>query len=338
VSSPTSHPMPSPERVFQSLNAYQLTEALRGAIELDLFTAIGDGNHTAAAIAGRIKGTERGARILCDFLTVAGFLEKRDGRYRLAADAAMFLDRRSPAYLGTTAQFLGGLRGYFSDVAGLVRKGGTLSPQHGTLEPDNPAWVDFARSMAALSALPSGLMADILAPGLPQSGRVLDIAAGHGLFGIAIAQKHATAQITALDWAKVLEVAGENARGRGVAERLHQLPGSAFTTEFGGGYDLVLLTNFLHHFDLPTNESLLRKVRAALKAGGRVATLEFVVNPDRVSPPAAANFSLMMLGTTEAGDAYTFAELDQMFRNAGFGRSERRSLEPSPETLIVSYA
>jgi 2-polyprenyl-3-methyl-5-hydroxy-6-metoxy-1,4-benzoquinol methylase len=265
-------------------------------------------------------------------------LEKQDGRYRLTADAAIFLDRKSPAYLGTTTKFLATaqVRAYFDDIAAVVCKGGTLSSQHGTVEPDNPLWVDFARCMSPLMEVPSQLMASILAPALPPSGKVLDIAAGHGLFGIAIAQKHPTAQITALDWAKVLEVAAENAQARGVAGRYHRLPGNAFTTEFGSGYDLVLLTNFLHHFDPLTNESLLRKVRAALNPGGRVATLEFVPNPDRVSPPAAATFSLMMLGTTANGDAYTFAELDRMFRNAGFATSELRELPPSFQRAVVS--
>jgi 2-polyprenyl-3-methyl-5-hydroxy-6-metoxy-1,4-benzoquinol methylase len=332
-------PAASPERLFQALNAYQLTNCLRGAIELDLFTAIGEGNDTAAAVARRVKASERGTRILCDYLTVAGFLEKHDGRYRLGSDAAVFLDRRSPAYLGTITKFLATpeLRQYSDDVAALVRKGGTLSTQHGTVESENPIWVEFARSMAPLMEMPAQMIADIVVPGLPKSAKVLDIAAGHGLFGIAIAQKHPTAQIVALDWAKVLDVAQANAATRGVGSRIQPLPGSAFGVDFGSGYDLVLLTNFLHHFDVPTCESLLRKVRASLNPGGRAATLEFVPNPDRVSPPAAATFSFMMLASTDAGDAYTFAELDQMFRNAGFKRSEQHALAPSPETLVLSY-
>src|SRR4051812_37166346 len=196
-------PSPSPERIFQSLNAYQLTNCLRGAVELDLFTAIGEGNDTPATIAKRIKASERGTRILCDYLTVSGFLEKQNGKYSLAPDAAMFLDRKSPAYLGSVTRFLAApqLHGYFDDVAAIVRKGGTVSPTHGTVEDDNPIWVEFARSMSPLMNLPAHLMGEILVPKLPESARVLDIAAGHGIFGITIAQKHRTAQITAVDWA-----------------------------------------------------------------------------------------------------------------------------------------
>ena len=141
----------------------------------------------------------------------------------------------------------------------------------------------------------------------------------------------------ALDWAKVLEVATENARKAGVADRHSTIIGSAFEADFGNGYDLVLLTNFLHHFDEATNIGLLMKVHAALKPGGRVATLEFVPNEDRVSPLVPATFSLIMLGETEHGDAYTFAEFEQMFKNAGFSRSELHELPPGPGRLVISY-
>ena len=100
-----------------------------------------------------------------------------------------------------------------------------------------------------------------------------------------------------------MEVAKENAEKAGVAERYSVRPGSAFDTDLGEGYDYVFITNFLHHFDAPTNEVLLRRFHAALKPGGKAITVEFVPNEDRVSPPMAAAFSLVMLAHTDAGGA-----------------------------------
>jgi ubiquinone/menaquinone biosynthesis C-methylase UbiE len=173
--------------------------------------------------------------------------------------------------------------------------------------------------------------------GADQPLRVLDIAAGHGLYGIAFATKNEQVEVVALDWPKVLEVAKENAEKAGVAGRYSTIEGSAFDVDYGQGYDLVLLTNFLHHFDKPTNETLLRKVHAALKEGGRAVTVEFVPNDDRITPPDAASFSVTMLGSTPAGDAYTFAEFEQMFANAGFKRSEIQPLPASVEQVVISY-
>ena len=333
----TSHP--SPELIFDTLNAHTRTAALKGAIQLEVFTAIGEGNKTAQAIAARCRTSERGMRILCDYLVILGFLTKEKSNYGLTPDSAVFLDRRSPAYMGTVEQFLTSsvLVNAFSDVPGIVRKGGEVMSPHGTMDPDHPVWQEFARAMAPMMALPAQQIAELLGASRAGKWKVLDIAAGHGLFGITLAQKNPNATVVAVDWGKVLEIAQENAEKRGILSRFRTLPGSAFDVDFGQDYDVVLLTNFLHHFDPPTCESLLRKVLAALKPGGRVATLEFVPNEDRVSPPTAAAFAFIMLGTTEAGDAYTFSDLDRMFKNAGFSRSELHPMPPLPSQLVISY-
>jgi 2-polyprenyl-3-methyl-5-hydroxy-6-metoxy-1,4-benzoquinol methylase len=166
--------------------------------------------------------------------------------------------------------------------------------------------------------------------------KVLDVAAGHGLFGIAIALKNPEAQIHPLDWEEVLSVAKENAEKAGVTGRYHPLPGDAFEIDFGGPYDLVLVTNFLHHFDRPTCETLAKKIRKCIAPGGKVITLEFVPNEDRISPPAAASFSMMMLGLTAAGDAYTFSEISGMYQAAGFLHNEFMEVPQSPEAIVIS--
>ena len=185
--------------------------------------------------------------------------------------------------------------------------------------------------------LPAELLAKLLAADRGESWKVLDIAAGHGMFGVTIAKHNPKAKIVAVDWASVLQVATENAKRLGVADRHTLLPGSAFDVEFGHDYDLVLVTNFLHHFDLPTNEKLLRKFHAALKPGGRVVILEFVPNEDRVSPPEAATFPLVMLAGTPAGDAYTYSEYQGILRSAGFKRDELHVLPPTPNQAIVAW-
>ncbi|MGB6942569.1 MAG: class I SAM-dependent methyltransferase [Bryobacteraceae bacterium] len=336
MSSSAQTQAPSPAIVFDTLQAYQRSVALRGAIDLDLFTAIAEGNHSLSAIAARIQASEKGTRVLCDYLTMMGFLSKQGGEYTLTQDSAAFLDRRSPAYLGTMANFLMSphVAGMLENITGVIRHGGALPSDHGALEPENPMWVEFARSMAPLMRVPAESIARTFAGSKPI--RVLDISAGHGLYGIAFAQHNPNAKVTGMDWANVLEVAKENAAKAGVAERYSTIPGSAFDVDFGSGYDIVLIPNFLHHFDPATNEKLLGKVHAALAPGGMAIAPEFIPNEDRISPQRDATFSMQMLGTP-AGDAYTYSELEKMFRNAGFARSEMRELPPFPQRLVVAY-
>jgi SAM-dependent methyltransferase len=331
--------MANPLLVFDTMNAFQRSAALRGALDLDLFTAIGGGATTAGEIAAKVDAAERGVRILADFLVTVGFLTKEDDRYRLSEEAAIFLDRSSPAYMGSAAVFLNSrfVMDSFADVAAAVRRGGTVQGTAGSLAPDHPVWVEFARGMAPLAALTAELVATLLEADAGARWRVLDVAAGHGMFGITLAKRNPRAEIVALDWSSVLEVAKENAQNARVADRFSTLPGSVFDVEPGTGYDLVLLPNILHHFDVAGCERVLRKAHAALAPGGRAVTVEFVPNPDRVTPPHASSFGLVMLVGTPGGDAYTFEEYDAMAREAGFVRSELHDIPPSPQRVVIAY-
>jgi len=330
---------PSPQLFFETVNAYQRTAALRAAIELNFFSLIARGENSPADLAAASGASERGVRILSDYPVLMGFLSKEGQSYRLTADSALFLDRDSPAYLGGTIDFLlsPALTSGFQDLAANVRRGGTSLPDGGTVSPENPIWVKFAHAMAPMMELPAELIANLANDVTSSKMRVLDIAAGHGLFGIKLAQINPKAEIVALDWPHVLEVAQQNAAARGVSSRYKTLPGSAFDVDYGGKYDLVLLTNFLHHFDQSTCETLLRKVCAALVRSGRAVALEFVPNENRITPSGTATFSLMMLGTTASGDAYTFSEYQRMFANSGFSRSELHPLPPTLQQAVISY-
>ena len=331
------HHQPTPERFFNAINAYQQTEAIKAAIELEIFTAIAEGNVQAASIAKRCQAAERGVRILCDFLTIHGFLTKEGDTYVLAPDSALFLDRHSPAYVGGAIEFLltSRVREGNARITEAVRQGGTALGE-GTLARENPDWVRFAKAMMPLMQMPAEIMATELRKG-GEAQKVLDIAAGHGIFGIAVAKQNPAAHVYAADWKNVLEVASKNAQALGVADRYHLLPGSAFETDFGANYDLVLITNFLHHFDPPTCTGFMRKVHSALKPGGRAAIAELVPNPDRITPPTAAAFSMMMLATTPRGDAYTFVELESISKNAGFTRVELAPPEIGLDRLVIAY-
>ena len=125
---------PSPVLFFDTINAYQRTEALRAAIELGLFTQIAAGERTAEQIAAACQASPRGIRILANYLTTLGFLRKGDEQYELTGDADVFLNRKSPAYLGGTLEFLltPQLKESFQQLTAAVRRGGTAVSDEGT--------------------------------------------------------------------------------------------------------------------------------------------------------------------------------------------------------------
>jgi precorrin-6B methylase 2 len=332
-------PPPNPAAIFEAARGYQDSFVLKAGVELDVFTAIAKGSRTPAELAKACNASERGVRILCDALTVLGFLSKTGSAYSLTPDSAVFLDSRSPAYLGKAFKFLLNPAHMKNTerLAEAVRRGegGTA---HNGLGAEDPMWVDFARGMAPMMAPSAQAIAQHLQSALAgtPTPKILDIAAGHGVFGVTVAQQLPNAQIYAVDWANVLEVAGENAQARGVGTRHHLIPGSAFDVDYGSGYDAALLTNFLHHFDVATCEQLLKKLWKAMNPGAHLVILEFVPNEDRVSPPIPALFSVTMLSNTPRGEAHTFAELGKMCSNAGFEGARLVGLEGMPQSLVLA--
>jgi predicted nicotinamide N-methyase len=326
----------APDRFIDNVFAYQRTAAVKAAVELDLFSAIGDGADSVETLAAKVDASPRGVRILCDYLTVQELLIKDGQRYRLTPSSSVFLDKRSPACVSSVIDFLAApemMQLYLEDPAAFVRNGGSIGLAN--LAPDHPLWVKFARAMVPFMApVAQGIATEVARwPSLPR--KVLDVAAGHGVFGIAIGKAVPGARIVALDWRPVLEVALENARLEGLETRYDTIAGSAFDVEWGTDYDLVLIPNFLHHFDREGCVSLLRRARRALAAGGAVLVVEMVPNDDRVSPPFPAMFAFVMLASTPKGDAWTARELQEMGRAAGFADSTVQPLSPSPQTMIV---
>lgn len=329
---------PNPAVIFSTLNAHQQSAALRGAIDLDVFTAIGKGRRTAVSLAEHCKADARAMRILCDYLAVYGFLFKERDEYGLTPISEAFLVRGSPKYMGSIARFVNSahLLDAFRDVAQIVRRGRTLLDGQGVTETNYDGWVEFARSMVPIIMPAAEFIGKLAADRASGPIRVLDVAAGHGMFGISVARHNPEASVVALDWKNVLQVARENAQRAGVQDRYSVFPGDAITVDYGTGYDLVLVTNFFHHFDKATCESVMRKIDGCLRKGGLAMTLEFVPNEDRISPSVPATFSLMMLATTPAGDAYTFSQYDAMWRSAGLTNNEIVDVPDSEQRVIVS--
>jgi hypothetical protein len=243
---------------------------LRAAIELDVFRAIGEGPGDIASLARQCGASERGIRILCDYLTILGLLAKEDASYRHTPSARYswirVRRRASPRQRGFWAIHPSQNRSRLADI---VRSGHTVLPGDGSVEPENPIWVEFAHGMAPMMGALAEPLAAIVLDGLAGPLRVLDIAAGHGLFGIEVAKLNPEAYITAVDWAAVLEVARGNARKAGVEDRYHLLPGSAFDVEYGGPYDIVLLTNFCTISTRPRASGCCGKCAALKPAAAR---------------------------------------------------------------------
>ena len=318
-----------PAWLLEEFRAHERTLSLRTAIELDLFTRIGAGVDTIAGLAKSTRASARGLRVLCDHLTVHQHLIKVGNRYRLTLNSRIYLSRDSPASFGSAIKFLASdaCLNAFNDLLYSVKRGRARSSK--------TVWLDYARFMAPLAPHAAEFMAEALKVGRAGAIRVLDVGAGHGLYGITLAARNPEAEIYALDAVEVLRVAAANARNAGVRKRFHPIPGDAFKTGYGGPYDLVITANLAHHFEPGANIRLFRKCRAALKPNGRLVVLDFVIDDNRVSPPGDAGFAIHLFATGSC-DVYTFNEYRRMLRAAGLSRIRRGKPDPYGRWMIIS--
>src|SRR5215207_2694147 len=168
---------PSPQLFFETINAFHRTAALKAAVDLGMFTAIGNTPASPQEVAARCQSPVRGIRILCDFLVILGFLTKEGSTYALTPDTALFLNQGSPAYMGGAVKFLLApqLTEAFTDLASTVRSGRIHTSEQGTTAPDHPVWLDFARGMGPMM-MPCAQGAAELAPlDSTRDTKVLDI-------------------------------------------------------------------------------------------------------------------------------------------------------------------
>jgi 2-polyprenyl-3-methyl-5-hydroxy-6-metoxy-1,4-benzoquinol methylase len=321
--------------VYETCLSYQKTAALQAAVKLDIFTKIGNQSLSADQISSSTGSSLRGIRILCDFLCIIGFLEKHSNLYTLSVESKRFLDRGSPYFLADITDFFAApeiVSLIMDDPKSYVIKGG--SSGLASVSPDNPIWLKFAQAMVPFSSITAKRTASYITKKSMQPRKVLDVGAGHGLFGIEVANVVSNASITAIDWANVLEVAKRNAELAGLSDRYKVINGNVFEMDWGNGYDLVLISNILHHFEREKCILLFGKARSSLSSDGCVLVIDIMPNPDRISPPEQAAFAFLMLATTPQGDAYTCAEYEKMAKTAGLILMNSIQLLPTWQTLM----
>ena len=267
-----------------------------------------------------------------------GLLTKEGGKYGLTPLASEHLVPGKPMYLGD-------MRNIFASpmfwsamprLAETVKKGGTTMETHAET-PAHPFWETFAQSSAAM-AFPGSMALDGIVgkwiDGKPKC-RVLDIAAGSGIYGFTLA-KHPNVELVSLDWPNVLEKTREWAGRLGVdGKRVSYKAGNLFEVDYGGPYDLILLSHVYHHFDAPTCAALTKKVASALAPGGRVAVQDMVYDP-MLENPGAAMFSVVMLMWTQKGESFSLADYTKWFAEAGLATPAPHPSQGMPATWLIA--
>lgn len=306
------------------------------AVELDLFTVLGDRALSAASLARRLEGDRRGVEILANALVGLRLLHRDDrGNYRNSAAAGRFLDAESPDYRGKVITLANDLWRRWSRLTEIVRDGPDAREQG--RRPDETA--DFTLAMHQRKPDAGERLVGLL--DLHGVRRAIDLGGGPGTFSEALARALPDCQVVLVDLPEVLEVTRERLPddlldGRIVLEpRDIVADGIPLAGDPPASYDLALLSSVLHIYGPEDNHTLLGRVYEVLEPGGQVVIREFLLDEDGTSPLEAALFSVNMLAATEAGRSYRFQEIRSWLHDAGFGEVQRMDFE-GPIGLITA--
>lgn len=312
---------PSPlEQIMQMNFSFAPSCVMTAALRLGLFSHLAAGAGTAAEVARAAGASERGTRMLLDALTGFGLLTKSGARYELTPHARQYLVRESPDYAGGLAE-TGGMIEAWTHLDECVRTG---RPVHRveTQERAEEFFPMLVRTLHVVNREPARRTAEALGAGTEQKGlRVLDVAAGSGVWGIAFAEADPSARVTAQDFPGVLPTTREYVRRHGLEDRFDFLAGDLKEVDFGESqYDVALLGNIVHSEGEESSRELFRRLHRALRPGGRIVIIDMLPNDARTGPPYQLIFALNMLVNTERGDTYTLADYTRWLQEAGFPR------------------
>jgi (2Fe-2S) ferredoxin/ubiquinone/menaquinone biosynthesis C-methylase UbiE len=304
-----------PDELAQSIRGFQESRVILTALELDLFTAVGSG--ATAAQAAAAAGTDaRATEMLLHALASLDLVRKEGAVFHNAPVAARFLAAGSPDSARMAMLHTARLWHRWSGLTECVRTGTTVPDDERDTE-STEAFIAAMHNSARQRAVP---LAGAVAAG---ANRMLDVGGGSGAYAIAFAQANPGLRAEVFDQPEVLAIAERHIREAGVEDRISTRVGDLRTDEFGGGYDLVLISAICHMLSEEENRNLLARVYRALVKGGRVAIQDFLLRADKTGPRACALFSLNMLVNTRGGASYSEEEYTAWLREAGFGEVRR---------------
>jgi (2Fe-2S) ferredoxin/SAM-dependent methyltransferase len=321
-----------PDRLDQMIRGYMPSRCLLTTLELDIFTAVGDGAN-AEQVGAKINANARGVGMLLNALVGLGLLSKSGDDYKNTAESARFFVQGSKDNQRNGLLHMANIWHSWSTLTDAVRTG-TRVPL--SRNEDRDGGTEWTRTFIAGMQRNAKDRAPLVVKALGTAGvrRILDLGGGSGAYSIAFAKASPAVRCEILDIPEVVPLTGEYVSQAGVSAQVRLRAGDMLQDDFGSGYDIIMLNAICHMFSEEQNRDLFRRARQALAPNGRLVVQDFILNPEKTGPQHAALFSLNMLVSTDAGASYSEVEYTRWLKDAGFTEVSRIAL-PGPSGLIV---
>jgi SAM-dependent methyltransferase len=327
----------TPERLQQLGFAYGPPLIISAAVNNKVFDCLQSGAKTVEQLKKETGADARGLRAIMNALVGLDLLKKdRQSRYSLTPESQAFLISDKP---GSLAGFFGSILPIMISrwllLTDIVRAGRPAVAVNQESE-GTEFFSQLVETIIPMSHPGAQTLADHLKVAkAKEQVRVIDLAAGSGIWGIALTQKSPRVRVTALDWAGMIPTTKRITEKFGVRDRFDFIEGDLSEANFGSGYDVATLGHILHSEGEERSRQLLKKAFRALKSGGTIAIAEWLVNDERTKPLPSLMFCVQMLVNTEKGDTFSFNEIKQWLEDAGF-KKVRKLEAPGPSPLILA--
>lgn len=311
------------------------SRAAMAGVKLGVYALLATESLPAAELATRLKLDPVGALRLLESLEALALVSSRAGTYALHPRARPWLDPASKTYVGGFLSFNYAQWDWWGQLEEIVRSG--RSAEIHQFPPEDPRWAEYIEAMFELARLAAPEVASAIA--LPASATsVLDLAGAHGWFAAELCRRHPKLAATVIDLPGSSRVGREIIAREGMAERVRHVDGDLAVDPLGGPHDVILCFQIVHHLSAEQNVALLKKVRAALKPGGSVAVLEYLVPEHGRKPDSAALLGLHYYLTSTAA-TYSLADVRGWLKEAGFATPSARPIRRMPlQTLVQARA
>jgi len=316
-----------PDDLYEMTRSFMPSRALLTALELDVFTAVGEGA-SAENVARRMGTNPRATEMLLNVLASLKLLEKKDGTFFNTARSARFFSAGSRDNARDGLLHVANIWHRWSTLTECVRAGTSVAAR----ERDDASVKAFIAAMDRNARERAGAV--VKAVGTSAIKRMLDLGGGSGAYSIAFARAIPELKSEILDLEEVVPLAEAHIRKAGLTGRIRTRVGDMLHDSLGKNYDLILVSQICHMFSEEENRKLCQRAYDALSPKGQFVVQDFILEPDKTAPRAAALFSLNMLVGTRAGSSYSEPEYASWLRDAGF-TDVRRVRLPGPSGLMI---
>lgn len=309
------------------------SRALVAAVELGIVSELRKSPRTAADLARDLSLDEYGTETLLNALNGFGYVKRRGGRYALRSSTRRWFAPDARVDLTRSFGLLRTLWDELGDLEVRVRDGNARDFHRADRDP--AFWRRYELGLAAAA----GLTAPTIARSVPlgrDPGRLLDVGGGHASFSAAFCRRYPGLEAVVLDLPPAAAIGRELAAEQGLDDRISFREGDLRSTDWGEGYDVVLIFNLLHVLSDSDATDAMRRAYDALAPSGTLAILDAVHSEKNGDVGIVGGGSELLFYAINSTRAYPEATMVEWVREAGFSDVRTKHLLAMPEALITA--